>query len=322
VHISRIGSAIVLAGVLLAACSTLPAHQPLSEETRAHIGSTDVVLPIHESEIYVFVPHSTAGASGGAAGGMIGALVGAMVDAGIDAERTKKAETAVTPLRNAMVDYNFDSSLQAALKTSLTQTAWLHAADFGVIRDVTDKNLGASMAASHADAVLFIAADYRLANDGDVMLVTLAVRLVPNSDQLRALRTGKHDDNHPFAQANALYRNTMTFEARVTGAKDRDGYIGLWSADKGKAARAALDMAIQKLAPLLAQDIQRTGSDVAPPADAPQVATSLTPEISTCMGSASEAQCGTNATVVETDADGQFLRFKDGSLRYVKTAAQ
>lgn len=302
---------IILSSMLLAACSTPSIHLPVSNATRAALTATDVVMPIRQSEIYVFVPMATAGAGFG--------LVGALVDLSVDSARTSKAETAVTPLRNAMVDYSFDNAMQAEMKTSLAKVDWLHPGNYGVIRDISNDGLGKALAASKASTVLFVVADYRLSNDGDVLLVTIQAALMPNNDQTRALIPGKRDEKTAVALTNALYRNRFVFEAHVNGTGDRDHNIAEWSANNGAAARAALTMAAKKLVPLLADDIQRAEGDIAPPANAPQVANSTPSEVVECNIAPSEAQCGKSAMLLSQDQDGEVLRFKDGSLKYFKT---
>jgi hypothetical protein len=302
---------IILSMLVLAACASQPSiHQPLSATARGDLTSTDVMLPIKQSEIYVFVPIATAGGGFG--------LLGALVDVSIDSTRTSKAETAITPLRNAMVDYSFDNALQGELKSSLPLVPWLHAGNFAVARDVSNDGLGKALAASKASSVLFVVADYRLSNDGDVLLVTLEAALMPNNDQLRALIPGKHDDKTLVALSNALYRNRFLFEAHVSATGDRDRNIAEWSANNASAGRAALTMASNKLVSLLIQDIQRAEGDIAPAADAPQVAVSVPAEATECTVAPSETQCGRSAVLLGQDQDGQAFRFKDGSVKFLK----
>jgi hypothetical protein len=304
-------SVILLSSLLLSACADQPSiHQPLSAAARADLVSTDVSLPIRQSEVYVFVPIATAGAGFG--------LIGALIDVGIDSERTSKAETAVTPLRNAMVDYSFDNALQDELKASLPQITWLHPGKFDVIRDISDDGLVKKLAASTASSVLFIVADYHLSNDGDVLLVSCQAALMANNDQLKALIPGKRNEKNSVALINALYRNRFVFEAHVSGTGDRDRNIAEWSANSGSAARAALTMAAKKLAPIMVEDIQRAEGDIAPATDAPLVDSSTPSEATPCMVATSEAQCGKQGVLLMQDQDGKTLRFKDGSLKYLK----
>jgi|SRR5579871_472537 len=301
-----------LSFLLLAGCANLPSiHQPLPTNARADLTTTDVVLPIKQSEVYVFVPMATGGAGFG--------LIGALVDAGIDSTRTSKAETAVTPLRNAMVDYSFDNALQTELKSSLAEVAWVHPEDFKVVRDISDEGLGKTLAESKASSVLFVVADYHLSNDGDVLLATFEVALMPNNDQLKALVPGRRNDKTPVALINALYRNRFVFEAHVASTGDRDRNIAEWSANNAAAARAALTMAAKKIAPLMVEDMQRAENDIAPPADSPQVGVVIPDESTQCIVAPSDAQCGTSAMLLGKDDQGETLRFKDGSLKYLKT---
>jgi len=304
---------IILSSMLLAACSTPSIHEPLPDAARGDIASTDVVVPIRQSEIYVFVPRSQAGAMSG------GGLLGALIDITVDKVRTSKAEDAVTSLRNAMVDYSFDTAFADDLKASLPQIDWLHANGFRVVRDVSNDGLAATLAASHASDVFVIAADYRLSNDGDTLMVTVEAAIYPNTDALKALRTGKVDDKKPASLFNAIYRNRFVFEAHVQNTGDRDRNMAEWSAAKASSARAALTMASKKLVPLMVEDLQRTHDDVAPPSTAPLTAVALPDEATDCQIVPSEAQCGKSGQLLRQDQDGSVFRFKDGSIKYLKT---
>ena len=283
----------------LAACAGIPPHEYLPAPARDRIATTDVVVPIRQSEIYVYVPPSTAGATGGAAFGIVGALVGAMVDASVNSVRTSKAEAAVKPLRDSLVDYSFDTSLQGDLKASLGQVSFLNVADVHEVKDVTDDALDAALTGSKQGAVLFATADYHLSNDGDVLYVTVAASLFANNDALRALKAPQSKPPRTSLK-NALYHNTLVFETKIPGAtSDRDHNIAGWSADNGAAMRGALDTGARELAAMLAADIRRSESDGVDPPGA--VTATL------------ENQTG---TVLGSDDNGSILRFKDGTLKF------
>ena len=248
-----------------------------------------------------------------------GGLLGALIDISVDKIRTSKAEDAVTSLRNALVDYSFDTTFADDLKASLPQIDWLHANGFSVVRDVSNDGLAGTLAASHASDVFVIAADYRLSNDGGTLMVTVEAAIFPNTDALKALRTGKVDDKKPASLFNAIYRNRFVFEAHVQNMGDRDRNMGEWSADKASSARAALTMASKKLVPLMVEDLQRTHDDVAPPSSTLLTAVTQPDEAAECGIAPSEAQCGKSGQLVRQDQDGSVFRFKDGSIKYVKT---
>ena len=274
----------LLSALLLSACASVPAHEALAPDVRDRIASTDVVVPISQSEIYVYVPPSNMAAAGASAG-LIGALVMAAADAGVDSVRTSKAERAVRPLRDALIDYKFDAALQADLQSQLAQVPWIHADKVHLLKSVTSDSMDAALTASKDDAVLFASTDYRLSNDGDVLTMTVNAALYPNSDALRALKPAKSRGAKTQA-ANALYHNTVSFEYRLPNATDdRDRNIALWDTNGGAPARTALNTGAAKLAALLAQDLQ--------------------------------------GNVPQSDGAGSVVRADDGTLKYVaSTVAQ
>ncbi len=237
---------------LLAACGTVPPFAPLPPDARDKIASTDVVVPIKQSEIYVFVPASNVSAAAG------GGLIAALIDAGVDAVRTKKAETAVTPLRDALVDYNFDDGFRDNLKDGLASLGWLHVDTVHVVKMVTSDSLDADLKGSKDAAVLFLTTDYNLDNDGNVLTVTLYATLFPNSDPLRSYVKG--GTSKPLtAMTNTIYHDTLVFRHPLDGATDnRDANIAKWAADKGAMMREALNDAGKRLGQKLAQDLGRS----------------------------------------------------------------
>jgi hypothetical protein len=287
---------VVFSALLLGACSTLPVHAYLPAEAKDKIASTEVVVPIQQSEIYVFVPVATAGASYG--------LIGALVDVSIDSIRTSKAEAAVKPLRDALVDYSFDKDLQGEIRTSLAALPFLGADGGRVVKEVTNENLDRILSGSKADGVLFAAANYHLSNDADVLTVSLSVSLFPNNDALRAM-VKPHDKPSKSApktsMVNALYRNVLVFETRAPVAPDRDHYIAVWSADHGAPMRKALSLAATEMTKMLADDLQRQEN----------------PAVKEDASHGTAALEGSTAPVISSDDNGSLMRFGDGTLKYV-----
>jgi hypothetical protein len=294
-------AAALVSSLLLAACSGLAPHQALPGAVKDSLVSTDVVLPIRQNEIYVFVPPSTAGAAGGAAFGVLGAVVGAMVDAGVNNARTSAAEKAVKPLRDSLVGFDYDAALRDDMKASLTQLAWLHATDVKVHKDFGNESYEGAYKTSTASAVLFAGMDYHLSNDGDVLYVTAYTFLFPKNGEKAPVVAKPGSRSRPklkTAPENAVYRDTLAFQTKVEGAtSDRDHNMVLWSADNGAAIRAALKLASVKLSALLASDLER-------------------PEKEAAAGGKSVKVEGLKGTIVSTDDDGTLVRFEDGTMKY------
>lgn len=241
--------AVALGAAVLSGCAAVPTHVALQDEARKSVASTEVVLPVKQSEIYVFVPDSQVAAAGG------GGLLLALIDAGVNSVRTDKAETAVKPLRDAMVDYDFDKSLHDSMQNALGQVAWLHADHVRVVKDATQDSFDQAVAGSSEDAVLLAMADYRLSNDAEELTVTLNTALYPKSGALVALR-GRENQEHASALKNSLYRDTFMYSQRLPNTStDRDSNIAIWSAGHGMAMRAALNRAAAELTAMLSCDI-------------------------------------------------------------------
>jgi hypothetical protein len=248
IRIERFGA--LLLALMLSACATpTPTHVALATPAQGSIASTEVVAPIAQSEIYIYVPPTTAGQGQG--------LIGALIDAGVDSYRAGTAETGVKPLRDAIVDMSFDHDLASQLKDSLSQIAWLHLDGVRVIKEVAGKKIDGAITGSKDGAVLIAIADYHLSNDGRQLFITVNVDLYPNSAALAAFKPAKGRPDVPSDPSNSLYRNTFTYESDLPGPPvKREINMPAWAADNGAAFRAAMKLGVAKLGEMIAMDLQ------------------------------------------------------------------
>ena len=269
-----------------------PAHVALPIKARDQVASTEIVAPIHQSEIYVFVPPSTAGQANG--------LVGALIDAGIDAYRAKTAETDVKPLRNAAVDLDFDGAFHDQLAAAMAGVPWMHVDKVRVIKEVASNTIDKTITGSKDAAVIIVNTDYHLSNDGADLYIVINVDLYANSPGLEPFKPSKAD-SAVSAPANSLYRNSFMFLAKAPDLNgNRASHIASWSANNGQAFRAAMTLGAKELAAMVASDIQRED------ADGPETAKA--------------GHANTQFEVIGADADGQLERQPDGTVWYVAGA--
>lgn len=289
----RFGSALALASVIaLAGCVTAPPHASPSAAIQAAMTSTEIIAPIKQSEIYIYVPPANANAGGG---GLIGALVATAVAATIDNVRTSHAETAVKPLRNAILDFNFDETFQTELKRSVSQIGWMHVDSARTIKDVVPVNLDAAIVGSKDGAVLLAVTDYHLSTDGAQLFVVTNVALYPNNDALKALNPAGNPSAARSDPANAVYHNAFMFQARVPDASnDRDANIAAWSANSGEPMRLALKRAAAKIADLMSADLQGQEDGKQGP----------------------DAKDGSGGVIIASEEAGELVRHSDGGLVY------
>jgi len=234
----------------LTACVTpIPEHVPLSIAAREAVTSTEVVAPVRQSEIYVYVAPVNTGGQGG--------MIGVLIAAGIDAANTSAAEEDVKPARDAIIDFNFDEMLRQDLTTSLADVGFLKASGVRVVRDVSAANLNKAISDSPQDAVLMTVADYQFNSDASAVTVTMYASLYSSSPAMDAFKPAKGGDaKFLYAPGNALYRNKFAYVVDMPGSRGkRVDNIAAWSADGGAPLRKALTEGSTEVTRQLAKDL-------------------------------------------------------------------
>jgi hypothetical protein len=244
--------AAILPAFLLGACVTaIPVHQGMPLEARSQVASTDVIVPIAQAEIDLsFQPSNMTTMMGGG-------LLWALIDAGVDSSNSTSAQTAIGPLRTALVDFNFDETLAIDLGTAISESQWLKAAKPRVVKDASGANIESTLNNSSASSVLLVYANYQLTPNADEMLITLSPRLVPRTDGLKA-QLGKVDPKQsPLALEQSLYRSVLTFRGAAPDMTDnREKNLEIWAAENAAQARSVLKLGSAKLSRMLADDLQ------------------------------------------------------------------
>ncbi|MBX3480191.1 MAG: hypothetical protein KF842_07315 [Caulobacter sp.] len=246
-------------GMSLSACVTaVPEYVPLSGAAREALTSTEVVAPIRQSEIYIYVAPVNTGGQGG--------LIGALVAAGIEAGNASAAEEAVKPARDAIIDFNFDETLRQDLQSSLSQVSFLKVDGVRVVKDISLASINGSITNSPRDAVLMTAADYQLSTDASSVTVTLYANLFSSSPTMDAFKPAKGGDaKNVSGVGNALYRGKFIAMIPLdTPTGKRETNVAAWSADGGAKLRKALAQGSAEVAGKLARDIQQPPPPVLP----------------------------------------------------------
>jgi hypothetical protein len=224
---------------------------------RERISATDVMISIGQRELDIATPSKAWAYRGAAFLGAEGIVLDALVNVSVDAILAARARSSLEPLRNVLVDFSFDDTLNADLQARITQANWVKPTGFRIVKEVTPQNLEKVLKESKASTLLFTSASYNLNFNADELSISMGARLLPNTPELQALLPEKFDPKaSQIASANELYRNVFTFTTAVPGAtNNRDANIALWSANNGAPMRDALKLGSAKLTEMLVADI-------------------------------------------------------------------
>lgn len=257
---------LALAVIVSSLAGCVPAaYKAINPKLKSQISASTGVLGIQQSEIKPSINY--AGSSGG--------LIGAIISSSIDNAHLAKAEKTITPLRNVLVDYDFDGPATAAMQAQLPKVDWLHLTGVTLVKDTSDANLGSLVIAAPTPYTLVVIVEYHLSPDFDKLVVTAHAHLMtkPTSSRQSDLASNAN---------NAIYDETVTYESVIAdgvvddleakaqaaapppppGKKapdalgDDDAAVLYWSQDKAAAARAALTQGIGEVSRLLAMAMQ------------------------------------------------------------------
>lgn len=267
------GLALAVIVFSLAGCAAAP-YKAISPKLKSQVSASAGVLGIQQSEIKPTINY--AGTSGG--------LIGAIISSSIDNAHLAKAEKTITPLRNALVDYDFDGPMLAAMQAQLPKVDWLHLTGMSLVKDTSDPNMGGLIAGASAPYTLVVMVDYHLSPDFDKLVVTAHAHLMPKP-------TATRQPNAAPNSSNAIYDETVTYESTIpdgvvddmedkakadaqagkqVGEKLDDEATGTlyWSQDGAAAAKTALTQGIADVSRLLAMAMQNPYTPGSLPDDA------------------------------------------------------
>lgn len=169
-----------------------------------------------------------------------GGLIGALVDVAVDANRSKKAEAIITPLRDALVDFDVAESLRSALAAEMIPESPL--ATKTVVSEVLLKPtaLAAKAATCPGDAVLFISVDYRLS---------------PDFSRLRVLAHASLHTRETGSDKKAVYANDFATYRDLGSYGKREANLAQWAENHGERTREALKASFAELASMIEYDV-------------------------------------------------------------------
>lgn len=204
----------------------------------SRLKSIDVTTSLAQPEIAADVTQSNVAAITG------GGLIGALIDVAVEANRAKKAEVTITPLRDALIEFNSGEVLRSHVSDKMHAEPLLPIRQVLITGPVKEKDVAEQAKKGEADGILLISVDYRLS---------------PNFDRVRVLAHAVLFDKETTAKGGKpVYQNDFaTYRALPTVPKDRAEAITLWCADHGAPMRDALVASFAEIAEMIKFDLRQ-----------------------------------------------------------------
>jgi hypothetical protein len=303
--------------VALVGCANVPTDNPLTKEHAAAIRPVDLQIGIKQPEIYAAFEPSTGGAVAAATCGAIpgigillaaacGGAAGA-IDASVNAARAKTADEQVRPVKDAVLDQNFDQLFSQAISKSLVDSPKLQFAGTNLTKTVDPKSYEKIFRASTANSVMFVDVDYRLSVDFSTLEVFVRGTVIPRSPAARTAaglppELPAPDPKTALNLNGAVYQFNLTYLGKLPiQAPSSEGYIAAWKANNGELLKLAMKDSATQAGFLLAEDIQREPNSKR-----------------TVLGQADTGR-GFKGELLAERNGGQLIRLPQGALVYKTT---
>ncbi len=200
--------------IILSGCGSTP-NNYLSKQITNKIGKTDVYITIPQKEITAEIERSQVAAATG------GGLLFALVDVAIESSRANKAEELLQPIKNSLIDINFNQMFVEKLKTELANLEWLNVNKIVLINDLVPNQMQLNFEESDADAIMLINARYALSSNFSQLTANANASILPKNESLRQYSekpTSKKARKSKLHIDNNIYRDSFVVSKTFAGA--------------------------------------------------------------------------------------------------------
>jgi ABC-type uncharacterized transport system auxiliary subunit len=223
------------------------------EEAKTVEGGRDLRVLVSQTELKSDINQSNIVVATG------GGLLGALIDAKVNADRAKRAEIAIQPMRVALTGYDVDTLAVDTTKAVVAKAAWFQAPTSTFGRDNTPAGKTAALDAATTGQLSFFEYTYDASPDFSSIRVSLNIQLAN-----KAPPAGK-DSAARLAPKYLVYNQTVTSVITLPSpSKEETANAARWSKDDGKLARKALAEAFDEVSRLAPRALDIKTADVKP----------------------------------------------------------
>ena len=219
------------------------------DNARNLTGGRAVEVVVGQAEIGSNINPSNIGMAAG------GGLLAGLVESAVNAEKAKKAEAAITPLRDALHGVDADGLAVTTTQNALSHIDWIPSDAIKFSKDSTPSGKSAFLDSAGAAHAVFFDYSYDFTPD------FASVRVILHVQMANTAPAGSTPEAR-LKPAKLAYAQTITSMVQLSvTTKSNDERIQLWAAGDGKLARSALTLAFSDIEQVLPRVLQLTDSE-------------------------------------------------------------
>ena len=241
--------------LILTGCGSTPNHFIDAAATN-QITSTQAFVTVPQKEITAEVEASQVAAAGG------GGLLLALIDVAVESNRAKTAEELVQPIKDSLVDIDFNELFVAELNKNLKSVDWLNVENVQLNADLTQNLREENFAMADSDAVLFVNAGYSLSSNFSSLKGYASVSLLPKTEELKLFSEKPSTKNAKKSEwhiDNNLYRDRVMTSVNLLTTTDKENNAAQLK-DEPEKIRSEIKKLAAELAIQIASSIRNTRS--------------------------------------------------------------
>ena len=191
---------ILFSSLLMSGCATKPFNY-MQPEVRGKIESVDTILVIAQHEIIPKIETSNIATNTG------GGLIFALMDVAIEQNRLTQAEKNIQPIRDGLIDYDFDGRLKNKVQETLRGIKWLQNKTLTITKDASQENTNKIYQESSASAVLFIFINYNITLSSGELASNFSMSIFPKSKILMQFKEESGSMHNPLKNTDNIFKS-------------------------------------------------------------------------------------------------------------------
>lgn len=198
--------------VSIVGCGSTP-NKYLPIAATNEIKSTDVYIVVPQKEIVAEIDRSGVAAAGG------GGLLLALIDVAVENSRATDAEELIQPVKDSLIETNFNSIFLKALQKELDVVDWMNVDNIQLITDVSETTRQDHYKNADAQTVTFINARYSLSPDFSSLKANANISMLPKDELLKKYSeksTSKKAKKYAWHVDNNIYRDNVLVVNRLS----------------------------------------------------------------------------------------------------------